>query len=104
MARKTFRVFFTSHLDGRRTGILMRNWTRFFDNPPPSAYGLDEDDVYRQLELQLKKAEAEKSDDAQRYLWDEQFSTRRITVEIHPQTVVDKRTVIGKKNIPLRLS
>lgn len=104
MKKKTFRVYFIAHQDGRRTAILMRNWSMFFDTPAPSAYGADEEDCYRQLELALKKAELEKKDDPQRYLWDEEFATRKITVEIHPQTVIEKRTVIGKKNIPLRLT
>ncbi len=104
MKKKTFRVYFIAHQDGARTGILMRNWSMFFDTPPPSAYGADEADCFRQIELALKKAELERKDDAQRYLWNEEFSTRKIAIDIHPQTVVQKRTVIGKKNIPLRLT
>jgi ATP-dependent Clp protease ATP-binding subunit ClpC len=102
--KKSFRVYFVTHADGRMTGILMRNWSSFFDAPPPSAYGTSEEDVYRQLEVLLREAQATGKDTIERYLWEEEFETRRITVEIHPQAVLDKRLVIGKSQIPLRLT
>jgi ATP-dependent Clp protease ATP-binding subunit ClpC len=101
---KSFRVFFITHQDRRLTGILMRNWSSPFDVPAPSAYGATEDDVYRQLEVALKEAEVAGKDHAGRYLWSEEFATRKVTVEIHPQTVLKKRAVIGKAKIPLRLT
>ncbi|MCK6549325.1 AAA family ATPase [Myxococcota bacterium] len=102
--RPGLRVYFVRHADGRLTGILIPHWSSFFDAPPPSAYGATEDDVFAQLEVMLRTAEALGNDSAARYLWEEEFETRRITVEIHPQSVVEKRAVVGKRRIPLRLT
>ena len=102
--KRSFRVYFTSHPDGRKTGILLRTWDWVFDRPSPSAYGLSEEDVLAQLEAELHGLAATDEDDLQRYLWDDAFEVRTITVEAHPQTTVKKRVVIGKRRIPLRLT
>jgi ATP-dependent Clp protease ATP-binding subunit ClpC len=101
---KTFRVYFMPHGEGRMTGTLMRRLERFFDEPPPAAYGRSEDEVLRQLEPQLVELEAEDPSDVERYLWTERFEARSVRVEIHPQNVIGSRRVIGKARIPLRLS
>jgi ATP-dependent Clp protease ATP-binding subunit ClpC len=105
VSKKSFRVYFTTHSDGRKSGVLTRSWSTWFDEPPPAAYGATEDDVYMQLELRLQELEALQGASAlDRYLWEEPFHTRMVTVDIHPQTAVKKRIVIGKKKIPLRLT
>src|SRR6185369_5946285 len=48
--KRTLRVFCTRHADGRWTGLLMRWRERFFDIPPPSAYGDTWEEVLAQLE------------------------------------------------------
>ncbi|EYF07120.1 AAA family ATPase [Chondromyces apiculatus] len=102
--KRSFRVYFTAHPDGRLTGILLRTWDWFFDRPSPAAYGVSEEDVLAQLEAELHGMVATKEDALERYLWDDAFEVRTITVEVHPQTTVKKRVVIGKRRIPIRLS
>jgi ATP-dependent Clp protease ATP-binding subunit ClpC len=104
VSKKSFRVYFITHHDGHKTGVMLRTWDTFFDRPSPSAYGSSEDDVYRQLETLLREIEVSGDDSLDRYLWDEPMDTQQVTVEIHPLTAVKKRTVIGKKRIPLRLT
>jgi ATP-dependent Clp protease ATP-binding subunit ClpC len=103
-SKKSLRVYFVTHRDGRVTGILLRTWDWFFDRRPPSAYGTSEDDVYEQLLAELHTLAATRDDSLERYLWDESFDQRSITVEVHPQTSVKKRTVIGKRRIPLKIT
>ncbi|MFO0755842.1 MAG: AAA family ATPase [Byssovorax sp.] len=104
MSKQSFRVYLITHLDGRVTGILLRTWSSFFDRPAPSAYGISEGDVLDQLDEQLQAMVATGSDEIERYLWDEDLGVRTITVEVHPQSSVKKRAVIGKRRVPLRLT
>jgi ATP-dependent Clp protease ATP-binding subunit ClpC len=104
MSKPSLRVYFVRHEDGRYTGILLRTWDWFFEAPPPSAYGVSEDDVLEQLEGALHAMAARRDDALHRYLWDESFQVRSVAVEIHPQTSVKKRPVIGKRKIPLSIS
>ena len=104
MSKKTLRVYVITHADGRLTGTLMRTWEWFCDASPPAAYGESEEQVFAQLELKLQQMLITNDDDLKRYLWDESFKTRSVTVEVHPQAVIKKRSVIGKKRIPLRLT
>jgi len=101
--RSSFRVYFVTHSDGRISGVLLRRWDRLFDKPPPTAYGRDEEEVYRQLEIQLAELSAQ-SESLKRYLWDETFEVRRADVSVFPQTLVKKLPVIGSKRVPLRLT
>ena len=103
MAARSFRVHFVTHSDGRLTGILLRRWDRFFDKPAPSAYGRSEEEVYRQLEIQLAELSAER-ESLDRYLWDETFEVRRADLTIFPQSLVKKLPVIGNRRVPLRLT
>jgi ATP-dependent Clp protease ATP-binding subunit ClpC len=102
--KPSLRVYFVHHEDHRFTGILLRTWDWFFDDPPPSAYGASEEDVLEQIEGQLHAMAARGEDSLDRYLWTETFHVRTANVEIHPQTTVKKRPVIGKRRIPLVLS
>ena len=104
MSKKSFRVYFVVHEDGRRTGTLMRTWDKLFDTPPPSAYGVTTEDVYEELEAKLEQRRLVGEDDVARYLWDEHFDTQTVPVVIHPLSSIEKRPVIGKKEIPLVLS
>jgi ATP-dependent Clp protease ATP-binding subunit ClpC len=104
VSKPSFRVYFVVHENGHRTGTLMRTWDQFFDRPPPAAYGGTTEDVYAQLEQQLHRIQAEKTDDITRYLWTVPFSTQEVRVDIHPLSSVKKRPVIGKQKIPLVLT
>jgi ATP-dependent Clp protease ATP-binding subunit ClpC len=104
VAKPSFRVYFTTHFDGRKTGVLLRTWDALFDRPAPSAYGATEDDVFRQLELTLRELEVTGEDHLLRYLWEETFQSQEVLVDVHPLSIVKKRTVIGKKKVPLRLT
>jgi len=102
--KKSLRVYFITHLDGRVTGILLRTWDWTFESRPPSAWGPSEDDVLAQIEAQLHAMSAMRDDSIERYLWDESFDIRTVTVLVHPQTSIKKQTVIGKRRIPLELT
>jgi ATP-dependent Clp protease ATP-binding subunit ClpC len=102
--KKSLRVFFMVHENGHRTGFLLRTWDFFFDKPPPSAYGKSEEDVYAALEAMLHAMRGTGDDSVERYLWDESFQVRTIDVEVRPQAAVKKRLVIGKRQIPLRIT
>jgi ATP-dependent Clp protease ATP-binding subunit ClpC len=102
--KKSLRVYFITHLDGRVTGILLRTWDAFGDRGAPSAWGPTEQDVLDQLEAQLHAMSASEEDSIERYLWDESFEIRTIAVLVHPQTTIKKQMVIGKRRIPLELT
>jgi ATP-dependent Clp protease ATP-binding subunit ClpC len=102
--RKSLRVYFIRHGGGALTGILLRTWDWSFDREPPSAYGASEEDVYEQLEAQLHAMAATREDKLERYLWDESFELGSVTVDLHPETALQKRTVIGKRKIPLTIT
>jgi ATP-dependent Clp protease ATP-binding subunit ClpC len=104
MATKSFRVYFVTHTAGLKTGILVRAKWRLFDSAQPSAIGASEEDVYRQLEVILVGLEVAETDDVDRYLWDETFETQDVSFDVHPQTAIEKRIVIGAKKIPLRMT
>ena len=36
MTKKSLRVYFIAHHDGRFTGILLRTWAFLFDRPAPA--------------------------------------------------------------------
>ena len=102
--KKSLRVYFITHLDGRVTGILLRTWDWLFERRAPSAWGPSEGDVLAQIEAQLHVMSVTKDDSIERYLWDESFEIRTIAVLVHPQTSIKKQTVIGKRRIPLELT
>jgi len=102
--KKTLWVYLVPHARGLLTGTLMRQWSSLFDRPAPSAIGASEDDVLRQLDILLQQSLARGDDEVERYLWEETFQTREVTVTVHPQTVADKRMVIGAKEIALRMT
>jgi ATP-dependent Clp protease ATP-binding subunit ClpC len=104
VSKPSLRVYFVRHADGRFTGILLRTWDAFFDRSPPSAYGVSEDDVLDQIEGELHAMAARRDDSIERYLWDETFQIHTVEVEVHPQTSVKKRPVIGRRRIPVALT
>ncbi|WP_437741502.1 AAA family ATPase [Sorangium sp. So ce1504] len=104
MTKKSLRVYFIAHHDGRFTGILLRTWAFLFDRPAPSAYGASEDEVLRAIEVELHARLATDEDDLDRYLWDESFEVRSLDVDVHPQTTVKRTAVVGRRQIPLRLT
>ena len=104
MTDKSFRVYFTTHHDGRLTGRLLPVWTSFFDAPAPSAYGASEADVYAQLEKRVRQMLLDDAAALDRFLWEEPLHAKTLTVEVHPQTMHKKRPVIGKALVPLRLT
>ena len=101
---KSFRVYFVSHQGGKKSGTLMRHYDLLFDKPPPAAFGESEEAIYRQLERMLIDIEAGDDDIIDRYLWAEHFQTRRVDVQVFPQSNIGQRAVIGKRTIPLRLT
>lgn len=101
---KSMRVYVVTHHDDRVTGHLMRTWSSFFDQPPPTAYGESVEDVLVQLEVILQEAIEVTGDSLERYMWEETFHTRQVTVEVHPQTALKNRYVIGKQRVPLKLT
>ena len=104
MSKKSLRVYFVDHGDGKKSGTLLRVWDNFFDRPPPAAFGTTESDILELLEQELASLEAETAGELQRYLWDETFATREVRIAVHPRTTIKKRPVIGKKEIPMTLT
>ncbi len=104
MSRGSFRVHVVVHEDGQRTGRLLRTWDSFFDQPAPSAYGKTNEDLYAELEAKLEVMLVESKDALSRFLWEEEFRTQTIKVDVHPLSSIKKRAVIGKKQIPLILT
>jgi ATP-dependent Clp protease ATP-binding subunit ClpC len=109
VSRPGLRVYFVTRAGGRLTGTLMDRTGTRFDPPPPSAFGASEEEVYEQLEARLAEqvATTEEADTGAalaRYLWEEEFQTRQVAVEVHPQAARQGRTVIGRRTIPLRLT
>jgi ATP-dependent Clp protease ATP-binding subunit ClpC len=100
----SLRVHMVVHEDGRRTGKLLRVWDGFFDRPAPTAYGATTQDVFEELEAKLEALQIAGTDSLARYLWEEDFRTQKVRVDIHPLSSVKKRPVIGKKEIPLMLT
>jgi ATP-dependent Clp protease ATP-binding subunit ClpC len=101
---RSLRVYFVRHADARVTAILMRAIDRPTDNAPPTAIGDSEEDVLRQLEVMLAELEAHEADVVERFLWDEELQTREVAVTARPQAASKKRMVIGKAEIPLRMT
>ncbi len=101
-AKKTCRVYVVHHDNGCFTAILMRQWNVFFDKPAPSAYARTLDDALAALDVELAQRAAG-NEPLERYLWSETFEMRSVTIEVRPQTFVDKRPVIGARAFPLTL-
>ena len=102
--KRSLRVHMVVHEDGRRTGKLLRGWDGFFDRPAPSAYGATAEAVLDELEAKLEAMQITNHDSLSRYLWEENFRTQKVRVDIHPLSSVNKQAVIGKKEIPLLLT
>jgi ATP-dependent Clp protease ATP-binding subunit ClpC len=97
MARPSFRVYLTTHDDGRVTGLLVPAIGEH--DELPAGYGDDEAQVLSQLLLALE----ENRERAERFLWTEELQMRRVKVRIHPRSVAKKRWVIGKEEIEISI-
>ena len=104
MSKKSFRLHVVVHEDGRRTARLLRTWDALFDRPAPSAFGVTMADIHEELEAKLEALRLDPAERIDRFLWDESFEAHKIKVDIHPLSSVEKRAVIGKKQIPLVLT
>jgi ATP-dependent Clp protease ATP-binding subunit ClpC len=71
---------------------------------PFVATGESQDSVVEQLRAQIVVAQEDDRDVLEPYLWSETLQTARVKVNVRPQTVVQKRSVIGKQPIPLTLT
>jgi ATP-dependent Clp protease ATP-binding subunit ClpC len=101
MSRSSLRVYLVTHHDGKQTGrLLARGWAA----EVPVAYGATRDEVLAGLEQIVGDQLAGNPSALEPFMWDEQLNVRSVGLEVHPQTVVKKRWVIGKDPIPLRLT
>ncbi len=103
MSKPSFRVHI-AHSEQAVVGVLLRRFDLLFEDPPPSAYGHNEESVLAQLELAVIKIESNDANDLARYLWTETFAVRRVDINIHPDSSLGRRRVIGAQQIPLRLT
>src|SRR5262245_10025382 len=101
---RSLRVHLVALDGGRLLGTLMRTRESFFDQPPPSALAESEEVVLEELGIALRRLLVTREDELDRYLWSEEFHMRSVSLAIHPTTVVRKEPVIGKREVPLRLS
>src|SRR5687767_10429307 len=93
-------VYFMRDESGLLTGRLVeRGFTllRFV------ARGADAEAVYAELGAQIAEALRENPSELDVFLWEEEVQTARIEVEVRPQLKVEKRSVIGKERIPIKL-
>jgi ATP-dependent Clp protease ATP-binding subunit ClpC len=98
--RSSLRVYFVTHHDGKLTGsLLARGWAEQL----PSAFGGSEAEVYAGLEQMITDMLGHEGA-IEPFLWDEALNVRTVNVSVHPLSVVQKRWVIGKDAIPLRLA
>jgi ATP-dependent Clp protease ATP-binding subunit ClpC len=98
--RSSLRVYFVAHHDGKLTGsLLARGWAEQL----PSAFGASEAEVYAGLE-QLVTDMLARDLNIDAFLWEEELNVRTVNVSVHPLSVVQKRWVISKDAIPLRLA
>jgi len=98
MTRPTFRVHLATHHDGRITGRLVAAMDTG-GVPPPTGYGTTDEQVLSQLALALD----ESVPDHRPFLWREALQMRTIEVQVHPQSIVHKRMVIGRDRLPLSI-
>jgi ATP-dependent Clp protease ATP-binding subunit ClpC len=103
MSRKRCYVYLVRHESGKLTGTVLRRDETFCDPPAPQALGDDEQQVISGLDLALDEAVVERREPLERFLWHEELSYRQVTLTVHPQSLVDKRVVVGARTIPLRL-
>ena len=101
MAKRSFRVFFTEHDNGKLSGVVIRRRTVLFDEPAPATWGDREEDVLAGLEPALTSAVA--SDGAERFLFDEELQLRRVAVEVRPKAAAGGAWVLGTRTIPVRI-
>jgi ATP-dependent Clp protease ATP-binding subunit ClpC len=101
--KKSFRVYFVKNEADFYTGTLMRSSSSLWIQPP-SAIGETIEDVYLQLERQIQKVVASGEDSLDKYMWDENFATNQVRIDVHPQSSIKKKIVIGKKIVPLYLT
>jgi ATP-dependent Clp protease ATP-binding subunit ClpC len=107
VSKPSLRVYLVPRGSGEErtvTGTLLRTFNCFWDSPVPSAFGATEGEVLADLERQLLRRVAGGEEPLSRYLWTESFVVREARIDVHPLSSVKKRPVIGKKNVPLRLS
>ncbi|MGE0784683.1 MAG: AAA family ATPase [Sandaracinaceae bacterium] len=101
--RLTLRAHVVELDDGRRLATLLRSGERFFDGPPPSAYGSTDEELGTILADALSRSLTRREDSLSRYLWKVELHVRRVGLEVHTATAIEKEHVIGKRTIPLRL-
>ncbi len=98
MARPTYRVHMVTHHDGSHTGRLLSRSGSL--SSPLAGHGPTEEVVLSQLTLALEEA----VEPVEEFLWEETLKVRRVKVQVNPQRVIKKRTVIGKQTIPLQVT
>lgn len=98
------RVYLVEFDDGALVGFLMRRWSSFFDEAPPSAFGPDRESVLAQLDAKLQQRLANSGETPEMYLWKETFHTRTVRVLSRPATTIDRQPVIGKRELALKLT
>ncbi len=98
MARPSYRVHLVTHHDGMLTGWLLS--AQGAVARPPSGHGRTDEEVFGQLALQLE----EFTGDRRQFLWTDALRTRKVKVQVHPQTIVKKRHVIAKETVELELT
>jgi ATP-dependent Clp protease ATP-binding subunit ClpC len=102
LSRRSFRVYFVKDKGGLFTGRLIPN---AHTRRRLLAAGASEEQVYAELELAIELLAGQgNEEDLDAFLWSEDLTTSTVRVEVRPQTVVEKRTVIAKDGIPLELT
>jgi ATP-dependent Clp protease ATP-binding subunit ClpC len=101
MAKRSFRVFFTEHDNGKLSGVVIRRRSAFLDDAAPATWGDTEEDVLAGLEPGLTSDVALLGPD--RWLFDEDLQMRRVAVEVRPKAAAGGAWVLGTRTIPVRV-
>src|SRR5215510_4063580 len=101
MSRPSLRIYLVRSANGLYTGrAIPRGHTawRFI------ATGTSEENVLAELDHAIARALDEDPEAIEAFSWTEDLHAATVLVEVRQETTVEKRTVIGKERIPLRIT
>src|SRR5262245_32437937 len=101
MSRASLRIYLVRDESGLYTGraidSVRETWRLV-------VIGKSEEQVFDQLDHEIGRALDSDPEALEPFLWTEELHTAQILVEVRQETTLEKRTVIGKERIPLRIT
>jgi ATP-dependent Clp protease ATP-binding subunit ClpC len=99
--RRTLRIHLVGDGAGLWTGRLVARADTFHE---VTASAHSDDEVLSRIRARLEELIESDPDVLEPFLWSEELSIASVRVEVRPQAMLGKRSVIGKGKIPLELS